>query len=268
MARYPGALWRLLSKEFIPSSKITAYNRVNLHVAVSEADSLYGFFNQPKRASSHFYVRKSGVVEQYIDTATRGEADLEGNDATISVETQGGLKDANREPWTEAQVVALGELVAWLHKEHGIPLRLAKDSKIGESSHGVSWHRLGIDGAFPELPSPLAGREQRGGGMRYSNARGKSCPGNAKINQIPDVLAVAKAIANPPKPSKPIKKKDRDMHIIRLHGGTNPARKYALVSGGHAIEIGRKTYVAYRKAGYSAIQVEAKDYARIVGTWR
>jgi hypothetical protein len=180
VARYPAALWLPLDSAFVPGRRITEHNRVNLHVAVSEAPSLRGFFNQAARPSSHFYVRKSGVVEQYVDTAYRAEADLEGNDATISVETQGGLRNAQSEPWTDEQVDALAALFRWAAKTHGIPMKLATDSRVGESSHGLSWHRLGID------PWRVVG------GMRYSKAAGKVCPGDAKIRQIPTILARAK----------------------------------------------------------------------------
>jgi len=194
MAIYPGAKVRLLSREYAGYNALTIYNRTNLHVAVSLASTLFGYFNRAYKPSSHYYVLKSGKIIQYVDTSRQAEADLEGNDATLSVETQGGLTNAQTEPWTPAQVEALAQLHAFHHKTHGILLRLATDSKIGDSSKGLSWHRLGIDGNFPSLPSMLAGRMQRGGGMHYSTSRGKTCPGDAKILQIPDILARAKEI--------------------------------------------------------------------------
>lgn len=179
MSRYPGAIWKPIEAQYLSGLRMAAYNRVNLHVAVSEASSLHGFFNAKGRASSHFYVRKDGTVEQYVDTAYRAEADLDGNDATISVETQGGVSKPQQEPWTGAQVAALADLFAWAVTVHGIEPRLAKDSKPGESSKGLSWHRLGIDPWRVD------------GGMRYSLARGKVCPGDAKIAQIPTILSLA-----------------------------------------------------------------------------
>lgn len=194
MSIYPGAVVNLLDKAYSGFQPLTQHNRMNLHVAVSEAPSLHGYFNQPGRPSSHFYVRKDGVVEQMVDTNWRAEADLEGNDATVSVETQGGLYDPQGEPWTPEQVEALAHLFAWAVREHGIVSRLAEDSKIGASSKGLSWHRLGIDGNFPAAPNPLAGRLQRGGGMHYSTSRGKVCPGDAKILQVPEILARSQQI--------------------------------------------------------------------------
>jgi hypothetical protein len=285
MARYPGATWRPLDPDFVPSLRIATYNRLNLHVAVSEATSLHSFFNQPKRASCHFYVRKDGKVEQYIDTAYRAEADLDGNDATISVETQGGVNGPNAEPWTAAQVEALAKLFAWCVKTHGIPARLATNSKIGDSSHGLSWHRLGIDGNFPDLPSPLAGRRQRGGGMHYSLSTGKACPGDAKIRQIPGILTAAQKILAPkpaPKPAEPAapkppvtppstpRTKETTVHVIRrgqtLPAKGEPAPKYILIVGGLTVPISVSAAKRYKEAGVPVVGLPEKDFDTIVKT--
>lgn len=191
MARYPGAIYKPITAGK-GRRRLTVYNRVNLHVAVSEAPSLHSYFNQTGIPDSHFYVRRDGTIEQYVDTAMRAFADLDGNDATISIETQGGGRGA----WTAAQLEALAKLFAWAHRTHGIPLKLASTSFPGSSSsRGMSWHRIGIDGNFPSLPSILAGRLQRGGGMHYSRSAGKECPGPDRIPQIPGILARAKQLA-------------------------------------------------------------------------
>jgi|GEM_PF-3475355 len=195
MAIYPGAIYKPITA---PKGRkaFNVYNRVNLHVAVSEASSQFGWFNQRGIADSHFYVRKDGTVEQYVDTKYRAFADLEGNDATISIETQGGLTNANGEPWTSAQLETLAHLYAWAVKTHGIKLQLAKDSRIGDSSKGLSWHRLGVPGYMAS------------GGMRYSKAAYKACPGDKKISQIPGIFARAKEIlAGAETVSKPVASK-------------------------------------------------------------
>lgn len=203
MALYPDAIQKPITASK-GRKKLTIYNRVNLHVAVSEAASLHGAFNRAGQPDSHFYVRKDGTVEQYVDTAWRANADLEGNDATISIETQGGVTKPDSEKWTDAQVKALAALYAWVIETHGIAKKIATDSKIGASSHGLSWHRLGVDGNFPSLPDITAGRNQRGGGMKYSTSRGKLCPGAGKIRQIPTIFALATDEVGPvSKPSAP-----------------------------------------------------------------
>lgn len=209
MAWYPGAIRKPLTVNK-GRQRLTRYNRVNLHVAVSESASLFGAFNQRGKADSHFYVRKDGTVEQYVDTAWRANADLEGNDATISVETQGGVYSPDTEPWTTEQVRALADLYVWAMRTHGIAKQMATNSHIGASSHGLSWHRLGVTGNFPSLPNIGAGRTQRGGGMKYSNAFGKLCPGLAKIRQIPTIFALATDdvghVSKPVTPPKPVVK--------------------------------------------------------------
>ena len=209
MTLFPGAIWQPIETKYLPNLPLSEHNRVNAHVAVSESASIYPVFNASNRTSSHLYIRKDGTAVQYVDLDHRAEADLEGNDATWSVETQGGLYDPQGEPWTDAQCETLAQFYAFIVKTYGVPLKMATDSKIGSSSHGLSWHRLGIDGNFPALPSILAGRIQRGGGMHYSTSRGKLCPGNAKIEQIPAVYARAVALLGgaapaPTPPTTPI----------------------------------------------------------------
>lgn len=179
MAKYPAAIQKPIDAQFLSGKRMVAFNRVNLHVAVSEAASLLGYFNQPSRPSSHFYVRRDGTVEQYVDTDFRAEADLDGNDASISVETQGGVSDAQGEPWTPEQLVALAQLYAWAIATHAVVPALAVSSRLGVESKGLSSHRLGID---PYRVSD---------GMRYSASYGKACPGDRKFTQVADVFALA-----------------------------------------------------------------------------
>lgn len=201
MARFPGAIWKPITASK-GRQKLTVHNRMNLHVAVSEGSSLHNYFNKSGIPDSHFYVRRDGTVEQYVDTSMRAFADLEGNDATISVETQG----MGGGGWDVKQRESLAKLYAWAVETHGLEVKLATDSKPGKSSQGLSWHRLGCDGNFPALPSILAGRGQRGGGMHYSTSLGKVCPGDGRIVQIPGIFARAKEILNPtstPAPTTP-----------------------------------------------------------------
>lgn len=202
MARYPGATFRPIVGK--GRKALTIVNRSNLHVTDSLADSMFGFFNNPKNADSHFHIALNGYTEQYVDTAFRANADLEGNDATISIETA-GKGDGH---WTPEQCIAIINLLAWIIRTHNVPLRLATSSKIGAESKGISWHRLGIDGNFPALPSIQAGRIQRGGGMHYSRARGKVCPGDARIEQVPGIYGevtriIEGTVVNPLPPVTP-----------------------------------------------------------------
>jgi len=206
---YPPALRRAIASK-VRSRGSSKPNAFVLHIAVSESNSLQSLFSNPKYGCSHFYLRRDGILEQYLPISSKSMADVEGNHRAVSVETQGGLK---QEPWTDRQVETLSQLAAWLNVTHGIPLRLMENSR--PETAGLAGHRWGIDGNFPDS-GLFAGRTQRGGGEKWSNSRGKTCPDNqaapsgdvSRIAQIPGILAralvIAGAVSNPvEKPTTP-----------------------------------------------------------------
>lgn len=174
--------------------------RINHHTAVTNAQHLDGQAGNLKQAYPHFMIGRDGQVVQYQDTSFMARADLDGNNDTISIETWDGYPggapghwkhNSDVPPWTDAQVRAIVDLDAWLLEQHpSIPRRLARDSRPGASSHGLSWHRLGCDGNFPTA-WPYHGRLS--GGIRYSTARGKVCPGDRRITQLVEVIYPALA---------------------------------------------------------------------------
>ena len=186
MAWYPKAVRKEIKRH---RTLRVRKGRVCLHVAVSEGSSLYGYFNQKGNPTSHFYVRKDGTIEQYVDTKYRAPANLDGNSSLISFESQGGVKNVDTEPWTAAQVQAFAECLAWLHEVEGVPLTLMPNSK--PSSVGIGYHKLGVD------PYRVSG------GEKWSSSYGKVCPGAGKIKQIPTIIAKAVAIAGGKPPAKP-----------------------------------------------------------------
>lgn len=196
MAIYPGATYQPVhwseQEKYRRSSK-QPVNRANWHTAVSNSSNLKSYFDGGV-ACSHFYINKDGKVYQYTDTAFWSAADLDGNDATISVETWDGYgstwHDGDPVPALNSkQLAASKKLWAWIRDEYDLPNKLATDSKSGgaKSSKGLSWHRIGIDGNFPD-EGILRGRLQRGGGMHYTKQYGKVCPGDAKIKQMDEIL--------------------------------------------------------------------------------
>lgn len=201
MAIYPKAKKKLIPKW--NKVAMTRYRRMNLHVAVSESQSIYTMFSNSNSACSHFYVAKDGTVEQYIDTKYRSASDYHGNDSTISVETQGGVRNPEGEPWTQEQFDALVELWKWAMDTHKIKNQVAINTQTNENSSGLSWHRLGVEGNFSGRKGILA-TSYKPGGIRYSLARGKICPGDAKILQIPKIWEQANTDkVKPTTPSKP-----------------------------------------------------------------
>jgi N-acetylmuramoyl-L-alanine amidase len=175
VAWYPGAIRKVVARH---RTAMARYRGICNHVAVSEAASLFNYFNQAGNPTSHFYVRRDGNVEQYVDTQFQAPANLEGNPSLVSIETQGGVQNVDREPWTAAQLETLAGIAAWAHRVHGIPLVAMADSR--PSTTGIGYHRLGIEPWRVD------------GGETWSSAYGKVCPGAAKIAQIPGIIRRAR----------------------------------------------------------------------------
>lgn len=192
--------------------KLTNHNRVNLHIAVSNASSLKTSFDEIDEVDSHVYVRHGtraqirdpkGMAdfEQYVPTTHCAFADLNGNDGGFSIETAGGVgSDAYVGEWDAAQVRRIIWLWNGLRREYDIPNRLATSSKLDSiESKGLSWHRLGVDGNFPQ--GELGGRLQRGASsvsdpryMHYSKHWGKLCPTDQRIRQIKSIFSKANLV--------------------------------------------------------------------------
>ena len=186
MAIYPGALYRPVAWAESRDDSTPA-NMVVLHVTDSFADSQYGYFNTSRKACSNFHIALDGEVEQYINTSFISASEFEASNDAISVETAGRGDGV----WTPEQVVALTNLLRWIHVMHGIPLRLKESSRPDEA--GIGWHRLGINGNFPLNPPILRGMNQRPGlgEESWSTAFGKVCPGDDRILQIPELVEAA-----------------------------------------------------------------------------
>lgn len=166
MAIYPPAILKLIPPGNDP--RITARVLI-FHVAVSESDSLYAQFTNGSGIESHFYVRYTGVVEQYRDTAYQADANMAANDFAISVETEG----LGAGTWTDAQIAALKAIALWCHAVHGIPLVQCP----AWNGSGVGYHILFM--------------QQWAGGPR-------ACPGPDRIKQFHDVIVPWMANPLPP----------------------------------------------------------------------
>jgi hypothetical protein len=172
----PGARWEPISLAGVPRRR--KGRGFCLHVAVSNAPALRPGSN----ATWHFYLPKQGQAIQYVDLDYVAYAQLEGNPTMVSAESQGGMVDADREPWTDNQCEWAARILAHLHKTEGTPLQVMPDSRA--ESKGLGYHRLGID------PWRV------GAGERWSSSRGKLCPGAAKIAQVPSIVARATQLVN------------------------------------------------------------------------
>lgn len=200
--KHAAAKWRPIARNYT-NRKRAQTRGIILHTTASAgATSMWGWFsNIAARASSHFHVDNAGNVEQYVDADkiawTTGAASY----TTIGIETQGDGSAA----WTDAQLEALEDLLVWACRKYDIPARAMTSSKSSE--RGIGWHRLGIDGNFPAT-GILRGRNQRGvGGESWSSSRGKVCPGDKRIEQIPALVARVATRLDAPEPALPAKPK-------------------------------------------------------------
>jgi N-acetyl-anhydromuramyl-L-alanine amidase AmpD len=160
MARYPGAVWRPIAKNY--SKGGNRCDTVQFHTASDgpSTKSLFGWFNGGAHASSHFYVAGDGTVEQYVDTADRAWAAFSSNSHAISIETHDGGNNVN--PWNTQQLAALVALADWCCRTHGIKRTICSS----DTSGGIGWH------------------EQ----FRSWNHNAHDCPGSVREAQIRDVI--------------------------------------------------------------------------------
>src|SRR5690606_31424977 len=137
---------------------------------------------------SHFGVGYDGEILQWQDDNYTADANLQGNDDCISIETADrgtgfpnwNTSGDNVPPWTSAQITAIAKIIAKVAPRHGIPIVLI--SKTYDSTKGIGYHRQGVD-------------PYRTHGERYSTAFGKVCPGRRRIAQIPEIINLARRIA-------------------------------------------------------------------------
>lgn len=187
---YPGAVRKPLTRNFTNASR-SRTDGVVLHVAASEAATLQGWFNNPAaRASSHFYIRRSGVVEQYLPINLISWAGVESDSRMISIETQG----MGAGTWDAAQVNAIVDVLRWIRTVYPFPVRQMTSSKRTEK--GIGYHALGVPGSnWQKLR-----RVSQTGGELWSGAVGKICPGPGRVAQIPAIISRLSSTTTAPAP--------------------------------------------------------------------
>lgn len=184
MARMPSARWRGEHG----SRLMTRYDIVCIHTIVGFA---------PAHAA-HFSTDADGKIDQSRDTRFRSAANLDGNHRVIAIENEDhgprfgpwNINDGHAVPaFTPEQIEAIAEICAWAHETHGIPLVACPDSRPG--SRGIAYHRQGIDGNWEGYR--FGGRVS--GGETWTLHRGKVCPGDRRIAQLPEIIERAREIA-------------------------------------------------------------------------
>lgn len=99
---------------------------------------------------------------------------------------------------------------------------------------------------------------------------GKNCPTKLRASgEWSSFVASTDPTPPPPPSSDPNPKEIDDMFIIRRLSSKHPNRKFAIVSGGRAIEINRTSYRRLKKrTGQVATQLHHTDYDRIMKEWK
>lgn len=154
--RYESAKWKPISVNYSKGGCKPRY--LILHIMEGTLAGTDSWFRNPAaEVSAHFGVGKDGTLYQWVDTADTAWAEAAGNPVAVSVECEGLSGDS----LTDAQVKALGGLMAWCHAEYGIPLRSTNDPSAAGS--GLGWHGMGgaAWGNHPDCPGTPV-REQRG----------------------------------------------------------------------------------------------------------
>lgn len=122
--------------------------------------------NDDSNISATFVVMKTGRIYQTLDTARKPWTTGKFNKNSISVECEGYFD----EPFTAAQIIALGTILRKAHEVYGVRLKRSK-------KRGLSGHRQHMSTA---------------------------CPGSKRYAQLQDIVKAAKS-SSPNKPSKPSK---------------------------------------------------------------
>lgn len=193
----PFAKWRPLETAQ-REPKMTGHDIFCFHTMVGYLVSTDGYFRSGgwDGTESHWGVggawgpdlggRMDGTLFQWQDMLYQADANLNGNPRVLSVETADNAprSASDLKAWTPAQVDTLVRLGIWVtskaaharcpstwtcHRE-GIPRVLIPDTKPGR--RGLGYHRQGVDPYRVD------------GGVRWSSAYGKVCPGDARINQL------------------------------------------------------------------------------------
>lgn len=224
----PGTTWSPLGPQTEP--KMLSHDIICLHTMVGSLKGTDSYFRQNGYGGteSHFGMGGNGHTIQWQDLAYQADANNEGNDRVISIETADKGETfpvwtgSNVPPWTDAQVNKIIDMLddmcrpafhancpaTWDCHKVGIPRVLVPDTK--PARRGIGYHRQGVDPWRVE------------GGESWSLAYGKVCPGDKRINQLtavilPAVLKLGQPVTPPvvqPPPKPTVPGKDDEMFTL------------------------------------------------------
>jgi hypothetical protein len=205
MARYPGATWKPLAADWASQPRMRAHNIICIHTMVGGldgTDALFRVNNGPgyDGTESHFGTGGDGRILEWQDITFQADANYLGNGEVISIENADYGPEfptwtgSDVPSLTPAQIEANAQIIAWASSpaahadcppswvchQSGIPLVLVPDALPGR--RGIAPHRWGVPGYM--VP----------GAVQWSTSRGKACPGDRRIAQIPQIITRAQQI--------------------------------------------------------------------------
>lgn len=193
------------------------------HIAVTEASSLYGWFNGPSGGiESTGYIRRDGTVEQYRPFNVECDAQGDGNSfirsgrryGFCSWETQ-GMGDGY---WTAKQVATIKRIIEFRHEHYGVPYRQAPAWNM----RGFGYHRM----------------------YDRWNPNRHSCPGDDRVRQWRNVIVPWMADhRNEPRPGRP----DVSLSAVITAAHRDPSRVQGGVTKGSADDVKRVEWALYRE---------------------
>lgn len=264
----PGYVYDPLSGEQT-EPPMTGHDVVCVHTMVGTFGGTEGMFEKDgfHGTDSTFGLRGDGYAEQWQDMRYQTDANLDGNPYVLSIECEDTGKyfpdwdhnTSNVPAFTDAQVDTLVDLIGqlcdkdthrycpshWRCHNEGIPPVLIPDTKLGR--RGIGYHRQGIE---PWLVP---------GGVRWSNAKGKVCPGDRRVNQLINVI-IPRIIT----PAPIALMEDDDMTFIkkRSNGYT------AIVCSGKVFAVtGPNNWQEAINGGVPHVVLDDDEYDRIVGAF-
>lgn len=124
----------------------------------------YEYWRDSTNLESHFGVGYDGAIGQYIPVNRRADANYQANrrpdgDGAVSVETASDTSASD--PWTDDQLKALTDIMVWMHRAHGVPVRACRS----HDDPGFGFHR-----------------------MHSAWSPGTHCPGDKRVRQFWDEL--------------------------------------------------------------------------------
>lgn len=184
MSWYPGAERMELQPESDSQPAIIPTQLILHSIAAPwTPQRIYEYWRDSTNLDCHFGIGYDGAIGQFIGTQTRADANMHANrrpDGTGAISAETASNSQHTDPWTDAQIEALIRLGVWVHREHGIPLRICRTW----DDPGYGYHRM-----FPE----------------WSDG-GTACPGDARVRQFETVIfpaIVARATGAAPTPATP-----------------------------------------------------------------